>query len=84
MTIHTAKPKRRRAFTAEDIARFRAQYAVAPDEAAALVGIDRATFYRRTMPYVRSGAIQSLKIGACRRIVVSSLLAFWERSGGVA
>jgi hypothetical protein len=76
----TDRPTRRRkGFTAEDVARFRAQYAVAPDEAAAIVGIDRATFYRRIMPHVRGGAIQSMKIGACRRIVVDSLLAFWNR-----
>jgi hypothetical protein len=67
-----------RSYTAEDVARFRAQYAVSPTEAAALVGVDRATFYRRMMPLVRGGRIQSFHVGACRRIVVESLLAFWN------
>jgi hypothetical protein len=56
---------------------------VSPAEAAELLGIDRATFYRRVMPYVRSRAIQSLKIGACRRISVVSLLSWAERQGSM-
>lgn len=86
MSDRPAKRKRkpRRTFTAADIERFRAQYAIAPDEAAAIAGVDPATFYRRVMPYVRGGAIVSFKIGTCRRIVVESLLAFWAEHGGAS
>lgn len=83
MSDRPAKRKRKH-YTAEDVARFRAQYAASPEESAAIVGIDRATFYRQIMPHVRGGKIQSLKIGACRRIVVASLLQWAERQGGAA
>ncbi len=76
-------PKPKRVFTAADIARFMAQYAIAPDEAGAIVGVERSTVYRRIMPAVYSGQIQSIKVGACRRIVVQSLLDFWAKHGGV-
>lgn len=48
--------------------------AVSPAEAAALLSIDRATFYRRVMPAVYARKIQSLRIGTARRIFVTSLL----------
>lgn len=52
--------------------------AVSPTEAATLLGIDRSSFYRRLMPYVITGKIKSLKIGASRRILTASLLAWIE------
>lgn len=58
--------------------------ALSPDEAAEVLGVDRSTFYRRIMPYVRSGQIMSLKIGGCRRIIVASLLAWVEQQVLVA
>jgi excisionase family DNA binding protein len=54
----------------------RARIAVSPGEAAQLLGIDRRTFYRRIMPAVELGAIQSLRIGRARRILVTSLIAW--------
>jgi hypothetical protein len=78
----TERKRKKRQYTAEDVARFRAQYAASPEESAAIVGIHPATFYRRVMPHVLGGAIQSLKIGACRRIVVASLLQWADRQGG--
>jgi hypothetical protein len=69
----------KRLYTAEDVARFRAQYAVAPAEAAALGGIHRSTFYRHHMPLVYAGRIQSIKVGSCRRIIVTSYLRFLEQ-----
>lgn len=54
-------------------------WAVSPDEAAALLGLNRRTFYRRVMPHVYSGTIQSGKIGGCRRIDVGSLRGWWKK-----
>ncbi len=54
--------------------------ALSPSEAAEVLGVDPSTFYRRVMPFVRSGDILSLKIGANRRIVVASLFAWLERT----
>jgi hypothetical protein len=59
--------------------KFAGQAAVSPDEAAAIFGISASTFYRQIMPHVYSGAILSLKIGGCRRIIVASLLAWAEQ-----
>ncbi len=56
--------------------------AVSPGEAAALLSIDRATFYRRIMPLVRSGTIRSLRVGQSQRIFVDSLRA-WADSQAV-
>lgn len=53
--------------------------AVSPEAAAKMLGISRGTFYTHIYPHVRSGTIQSLKIGGLRRIVVASLLAWVER-----
>jgi excisionase family DNA binding protein len=50
--------------------------AVSPGEAAALLSIDRATFYRRIMPLVRAGTIRSLRVGKSQRIFVDSLRAW--------
>lgn len=58
---------------------FRDQYAVSPSDGARLLGIHRSTFYLHVMPAVWTGEIQSFMIGACRRIVVASLLAWAER-----
>lgn len=57
----------------------RGRLAVSPAEAAEILGIDDSTFYRHWYPSVRSGAIASVKIGAARRIILASLLAFIER-----
>lgn len=54
-------------------------YAVSVDDAAKMLSISRGTFYTHIYPHVRSGTIQSLKIGGLRRIVVASLLAWVER-----
>ena len=60
-------------------AKYAGRAAVSPGEAADILGLKRATFYRRVMPYVYSGRIQSLRIGGCRRIILPSFLAFLER-----
>jgi predicted DNA-binding transcriptional regulator AlpA len=59
--------------------KFAGQAAVSPDEAAEILGISTTTFYRRIMPHVYSGTILSLTIGAARRIIVTSLLAWVEQ-----
>lgn len=59
--------------TAEEL---KGRIAVSPGEAAMLLGIDRVTFYRRLMPLVLTGRIQSVKIGRSRRILVASLTAW--------
>jgi hypothetical protein len=67
-----------RQFTDEDLKRIRAQYAASPEEIAAVAGISRSAFYRHHYAYVRSGRIQSLRVGGCLRIIVASYLAFLE------
>ena len=64
--------------------KFEGRAAVSPEEAAEIAGIDRSTFYRHHMPHVYSGRIQSLKIGACRRIVVASYLSFLDEEASHA
>lgn len=56
----------------------RQRIAVSPGDAAILLSIDRATFYRRIMPAVYTGEIKSLRIGTARRIIVASLLQWVE------
>lgn len=56
----------------------RNRIAVSLPEAATLLGIARATGYRRLMSEIRCGKIKSVKIGKCRRILVSSLIAWVE------
>jgi excisionase family DNA binding protein len=56
----------------------RQRIAVSPAEAAIMLGVDRSTFYRHLMPKVLTGKIKSLRIGAARRIIVASLLAWVE------
>jgi hypothetical protein len=53
--------------------------AVSPEEAAEIAGVNRSTFYRHHYPYVRSGRIQSLRIGGCLRLIVASYLTFLEQ-----
>jgi excisionase family DNA binding protein len=62
----------------------RQRIAVSPGEAAILLSIDRATFYRRIMPDVHTGKIKSLRIGAARRIIVKSLLEWVEAQAQAA
>lgn len=57
---------------------FKQRYAESPSKCADELGISSATFYRRVMPYVYDGTIRSFKLGGCRRIIVSSLLAFLD------
>ena len=76
------KPRTRKA--APSAAELRNRVAVSPEEGARLLGIDRSTFYRHIMPYVRSGEIAALHIGARRLILVASLLAWSERQAGRA
>lgn len=59
-------------------AKFQGRAAVSPEQAGEVLGISRSTIYRRVMPAVYSGQIQSLKIGGARRIVLISLLAWAE------
>ena len=59
--------------------KFECRAAVSPEEAAEIAGVDRATWYRHHYPHVRSGRIQSFKVGACLRIIVSSYLAFLDQ-----
>ena len=62
-------------------ASFSNRYADSPAKCAKALGISSATFYRRIMPYVYDGTIQSVRIGACRRIVIASLLDFLNTNG---
>lgn len=52
---------------------------VSPKGGAEVLEISRSSFYRHVMPYVYSGQIRSLKIGACRRIHLGSLLAWAQQ-----
>jgi hypothetical protein len=63
--------------------KFRGRSCVSPTEGAEICGVTRATFYRRVMPAVYTGEIASLMIGGCRRIVLSSLLAWLEGQTGI-
>jgi Helix-turn-helix domain len=49
-----------------------------PAELAEILGIDRVTWYRHFYPAVRSGRIQSLKVGSALRVRLASFLAFAE------
>lgn len=53
-------------------------YARSPKDCADQLGIDVSTLYRHYGAAIRSGAIQTLKIGAARRIVWRSLLDYIE------
>jgi len=55
------------------------QIAVQPGEAAAMLGMAESTFYKHVYPQVRSGAIQSFKVGRSRLILVESLRAWAAR-----
>ncbi len=46
---------------------------VSPVGGSEVLGLERSTFYRRVMPHVYSGTIESLKIGACRRIRIATM-----------
>jgi hypothetical protein len=59
--------------------KYRGQAAVSPKEAAEILGIHPATFYRHYMPHVYSRTILSIKAGGRRCIIVASLLDFVER-----
>jgi hypothetical protein len=56
-------------------------YALAPKAAAKRLDIDVSTLYRRYGNALRSGKIESLKIGAARRIVWHSLLRHIKEAG---
>jgi len=60
-------------------AKYAGRAALSPEESAEIIGFKRATFYRRIMPYVYIGTIQSIKIGGCRRIIASSYLDFLNK-----
>lgn len=47
--------------------------AVSPQDAAAMIGISVALFYKQIMPLVYGGTIKSRKIGRRRVILVESL-----------
>lgn len=50
-----------------------------PGELAEMLGVDRVTWYRHYYAHVRSGRVQSLKIGSALRIRMSSFLALVEQ-----
>lgn len=51
---------------------------LSPKDAARRLGIDVSTLYRQYGAAMRSGQIKTLKIGAARRILWSSLIAYIE------
>jgi excisionase family DNA binding protein len=60
-------------------AKYADRVALSPAEAAELMGLSVTSFYRRVMPFVYAGAIQSLKVGGSRRILIASFLAWLEQ-----
>lgn len=55
------------------------QIAVSIEDAAKMLGMPRSTFYQFVYPVVRSGGIQSFKVGRSRLILVASLRAWAQR-----
>lgn len=53
--------------------------ALSPDEAAQVLSITQATYYRHVHPAVKSRAILSITVGRQRRILTASLLAWVEQ-----
>lgn len=51
---------------------------ISPDAAARMLGISTTTFYEKVMPLVYGGAIESVKIGRRRIILVESLTTWLE------
>jgi hypothetical protein len=52
--------------------------ALSPAQAAQVIGITEASYYRHIHPMIQRGTILSRVIGRQRRIVTSSLLAWLE------
>ena len=52
---------------------------LSPEQAAEVLGVSMASYYRHVRPYVLSGQILSRSIGRSVRIVTRSLLDWWER-----
>ena len=48
--------------------KYSGQAYASPGQLAEIIGIDRVTWYRHYYPHVRSGRIQSLKVGAALRV----------------
>jgi hypothetical protein len=57
---------------------------LSPNKAAERLGIDPSTLYRHYGAAMRSGQIKTIKIGAARRILWSSLIAYIEGADGKA
>lgn len=49
-----------------------------PEEAAAVLGLSSASYYRNVRPAVLRGDILSVRIGRNVRILTASLLSWWE------
>lgn len=54
---------------------------LSPNKAAERLGVDVSTLYRHYGAAMRCGKIKTLKIGAARRILWSSLIAYIEAMG---
>lgn len=59
--------------------KFAHRTALSAAEVAELLGIDRATYYRRIYPAVQSRQIASMTIGSRRLVIITSLLAWLAR-----
>jgi hypothetical protein len=57
---------------------------LSPSDAAKRLGIDVSTLYRHYGAAMRSGQISTIRIGAARRILWSSLITFIEAETGKA
>lgn len=54
---------------------------LSPNDAAKRLGINVSTLYRQYGAAMRSGEIKTIKVGAARRILWSSLIAYIEAGG---
>lgn len=59
--------------------KFKGRAAVAPKEAAEILGIDNSTFHRHVYGNIRNGKIKSIKIGSRVCIFIDSLLEWAEK-----
>lgn len=49
-----------------------------PEEAAQVIGLSEASYYRNVRPVVLRGDILSVQVGRNVRILTNSLLSWWE------
>jgi hypothetical protein len=50
-----------------------------PEEAARVIGLSEASYYRHVHPVVLRGDILSVRVGRSVRIITPSLLDWWEQ-----